>query len=74
MQQSFEKEGIKFLDFSIIIMIKSLRLAWISRILSDTEDTWKAIQNYFLSDYRGLSFLLRCNYKVHLINKSLPVF
>ena len=53
---------------------KSLCLAWISRILSDTDDLWKAIPNYFLSEYGGLSFLLRCNYNLASINNSLPIF
>ena len=54
-------------------MVKSLRLG-ISRILSDTDDLWKAIPNYFLSEYGGLSFLLRCNYNLASINNSLPIF
>jgi len=45
---------------------------WISRVLSDTEELWKAIPNYLLSEY-GLSFLLCCNYNLASINNSLPI-
>ena len=55
-------------------MVKSLRLAWISKFLSDTNDSWKAIPNYYFSDYGGLQFLLKCNYNVNFINKNIPIF
>ena len=55
-------------------MVKSLRLAWISKFLSDTNDSWKAIPNYYFSDYGGLQFVLKCNYNVNLINKNIPIF
>ena len=55
-------------------MVKSLRLAWISRLLGDTDDSWKAIPNYYLSEYGGLQFLLKCNYNTESINKCLPNF
>jgi len=60
MYQPLANGGINLINFAT--MVESLRLAWISRILSDTDDLWKAIPNYFLSEYGGLSFLLRCNY------------
>ena len=72
MYQPLTNGGINFINFAT--MVKSLRLAWISRILSDTDDLWKAIPNYFLSEYGGLSFLLRCNYNLASINNSLPIF
>ena len=72
MYQPLANGGINFINFAT--MVKSLRLAWISRILSDTDDLWKAIPNYFLSEYGGLSFLLRCNYNLASINNSLPIF
>ena len=74
MYQPLANGGINFINFAT--MLKSLRLAWIifSRILSDTDDLWKAIPNYFLSEYGGLSFLLRCIYNLASINNSLPIF
>ena len=72
MYQPLANGGITFINLAT--MVKSLRLAWISRILSDTDDLWKAIPNYFLSEYGGLSFLLRCNYNLASINNSLPIF
>ena len=66
MYQPLANGGINF--------INSQRLTWISRILSDTDDLWKVIPNYFLSEYGGLSFLLRCNYILASVNNSLPIF
>ena len=50
---------------SIDIMAKSMKLAWIPRLLSEEEnfeDSWKVIPNYLLDKFGGLNFLLRCNY------------
>ena len=55
-------------------VVKSLRLAWISRLLSSTTDSWKTIPNYYFNTYGGLKFLLKCNYKASSINNSLPTF
>ena len=55
-------------------MVKSLRLAWISRLLGESDDSWKAIPNYILSEYGGLHFLLRCDYNVSSFNICLPAF
>ena len=64
--------GLHFVNFAM--MVKSLRLAWISKFLSDTNNSWKAIPNYYFSDYGGLQFLLKCNYNVNFINKNIPIF
>ena len=64
--------GLHFINFAT--MVNSLRLAWISKFLSDTNDSWKAIPNYYFSDYGGLQFLLKCNYNVNFINKNIPIF
>ena len=72
MYQPLASGGINFINFAT--MVKSLRLAWISRILSDTDDLWKAIPNYSFSEYGGLSFLFRCNYNLASINNSLSIF
>ena len=73
MYQPFANGGINFVNFATTV--KCIRIAWISRILSDTDDIWKAIPNHYLSEYAGLSVLLRCNYNyVVKINKHLPIF
>ena len=43
---------------SIEVMAKSLRLAWISRLLKNEQscdESWKVIPNYFLDKYGGLN-------------------
>ena len=55
-------------------MVKSLRLAWISRLLGDTDDSWKVIPNSYLSEYSGLQFLLKYINNAESINIGLPYF
>ena len=45
MYQPVEKGGINFVNFHTVI--KSLRLAWIGRLLDTSDDKWKAIPNYY---------------------------
>ena len=45
MYQTVEKGGINFANFCTVI--KALRLAWIGRLLSTSDDKWKAIPNYY---------------------------
>ena len=42
--------------------LKALCLAWIGRLLSTTDDKWKAIPNYYFRKHGSLLFLLKCNY------------
>ena len=70
--QSLADGGLNFINFDT--MVKSLRLAWLSRLLGDNDDSWKVIPNYYLSEYGGLQFLLKCNYNAESINKCLPNF
>ena len=55
-------------------MAKSLRLAWLSRLLGDNHDSLKVFPNYYLSENGGLQFLLKCNCNGESINKCLPNF
>ena len=55
-------------------MVKSLQLAWISRLLSISNDNWKAIPNFYFEKYGGLLFLLKCNYNTANLDKNLPLF
>jgi hypothetical protein len=55
----------------IEIIVKALKLAWISRLLSLGKQNWKTVPDYYLRKLGGLSFLLRCNYDPkHLISLS----
>ena len=72
MYQPLAEGGLNFVNFSAVV--KSLRLAWIGRLLSSTTDSWKAIPNYYFNTYGGLKFLLKCNYNVASINNGLPTF
>ena len=38
-------------------MVKSLRLVWVGRLISNSDDNWKAISNFYF-DTGGLPFLL----------------
>ena len=63
---------------SIYVLSKSLKLAWISRLLADEHksgESWKAIPNYFFERYGGLNFILRCNYDKKFLDQiGLPQF
>ena len=49
MYQPLSEGGLNFVNFSAVV--KSLRLAWISRLLSSTTDLWKAIPTYYFNTY-----------------------
>ena len=60
-------------------MIKSLRLASISRILAYNDEKrseiWKIIPNNYFDLHGGLNFLLRCNYNLKLLEQTaMPQF
>ena len=44
-------------------MVKSLRLAWLKRIFSGTNGTWKSYLQHILSSVGGL-FFFNCNYNI----------
>ena len=63
---------------NIELISKSLKLAWITRLLKKEqpwEQAWKAIPNHFLNNYGGLNFLLKCNYNEKFLGQTnLPQF
>jgi len=62
MRQPLAEGDLNFVNFPAVV--KSLRLAWVSRFLRNSRDSWKTIPNYHsLSTHGGLQFLLKCNYK-----------
>ena len=67
-----ENGGLNFINFEI--MVKSLRLAWIARLISNSDDNWKAIPNFYFDKYGGLPFLLKCNYNTAILDNNLPLF
>jgi len=60
---------------SIDVLSKSLKLAWISRLLADEHksgESWKVTPTYI---YGGLNFILRCNYDKKFLDQiGLPQF
>ena len=61
MINDYEGGGIKIID--IESMIKSLRLAWLKRILGDNSGAWKNYLEYVLKETGGLVLFI-CNYNV----------
>ena len=57
----YEKSGLKMIDLET--MVKSLRLAWLKRIFSENDGTWKNFLHHALKCYGG-SLLFHCNYHV----------
>ena len=55
MYQPLAEGGFNFVNFPVVV--KSLRLTWISRFFSNSRDSWKAIPNHYLSTHGGLQFL-----------------
>ena len=68
--QPLAKGGLSFPCFTTAV--KALRLSWTGRILSDSNDNWKAIPNHYLEKHGGLSFLLKCNYDIKYLDNRLP--
>ena len=70
--QPFDKGELNFPCFRTAA--KALRLSWIGRLLSNSNDNWTAIPNYYLGKYGGLSFILNCNYSTKHLDTRLPLF
>ena len=58
----YEKSGLKMIDLET--MVKSLRLAWLKRIFSENDGTWRNYLRHVLKCYGG-SLLFHCNYNVN---------
>ena len=57
----YEKSGLKMIDLET--MIKSLQLAWLKRIFSENDGTWKNYLHHILNSF-GSPFLFHCNYNI----------
>lgn len=61
------------MDFEI--MERSLKIAWIKRIIGNSDASWKTIPNYAVSHLGGLDFLVKCDYELKSLNlEQLPEF
>ena len=60
LHQNIDKGGIKLPN--IFLIIKALRLSWISRLVADRPGNWKKIPQHFLDKSGGIEFLIKCNY------------
>ena len=60
--QDYDNGGQRMTDIETVI--KTLRLAWIPRLLQNGQVNWKFAPDHFLRTYGGLRFLLTCNYRV----------
>ena len=54
--------------------VKALRLSWIGRLLSESNDAWKTIPNAYFNRYGGLPFLLKCNYNTKKLDNNISPF
>jgi len=57
----YEKSGLKMIDLET--MIKSLQLAWLKRIFSENDGTWKNYLHHILKRF-GSPFLFHGNYNI----------
>ena len=57
----YENSGLKMIDLET--MVKSLRLAWLKRIFSENDGTWKNYLHHVLKCFGG-SFVFHCNYNI----------
>ena len=61
------------IDFKI--MERSLKIAWIKRIIQNGIAPWKTIPNHVLSHFGGLDLLDNCDYDLKTLNlDNLPEF
>ena len=68
-----QQGGLKMIDFEI--MEKALKLAWIGRLKTHDDASWKAIPEFCTSQYGGISFLIDCQYDFKsLYLENLPDF
>ena len=69
--QDLEKGGIRMTD--VDLMFRSLRLAWIPRLLTAGDCNWCTVPYHFFRKLGGLNFLLKCNYDPKHF-AQLPIF
>ena len=68
--QDDDKGRLRMVD--VETFVKSLRLAWISRLLRFGHQHWKVVRVHSFNKRGGLKLLLNCNYTVDFLD--LPKF
>ena len=59
------------LDFEI--MDKAIKVAWIERLKTHSSASWKIIPELVVKQYRGLTFLIKCQYDIKMLSlDNLP--
>ena len=58
------------LDFEI--MDKALKVAWIERLTTHSSTSWKIIPELGVKQYRGLTFLIKCQYDIKMLSLDNP--
>ena len=61
--QDTSKGGSRMTD--VCLMFKSIKLAWIPRILSAGKKNWCTVLDHYFTKIGGLNVLLRCNYNAN---------
>ena len=69
--QDYDKGGLRMVDFETFV--KSLRLAWIPRLLRSGHQNWKVVPDHCFKKRGGLELLLSCNYNIDFLD-DLPKF
>ena len=70
--KEYEKGGLKMLNFDCLQ--KSQRIMWIKRFVNDPNSSWATVFNSLFSMYGGFELFIRCNYKVNLLSKNIPLY
>ena len=67
--------GLKMIDIEKKVF--SFRLRWLGRLVSDTNDIWKILGNYWFNRFGGLSLILNSDFRVYdvkfMFNESMPL-
>ena len=56
----------------IFSRIKTQHIMWLKRFMKDDNNDWKIILTQYLNKVGGMSFLLRCNFDMKMLNCHIP--
>ena len=57
------------------MMERSLKIAWVKRIIENCDASWKIVPEYALNQYGDLMFFIKCQYDIKLFDlQNLPEF
>ena len=72
--KSKENGGLNMVDFTLLD--KALKISWVRRLCSESNQPWKFVPLHFLSGVGG-TLVFRCNYDLKYLNLTgakLPTF